>query len=481
MLKYILFDLDETLYPSRSGLMAGIGELMSRYMEERLDMPPGEIPTLREHYYHVYGTTMRGLQIHHGIDPEDYLAYVHNIPIEDYIGPNDELDRVLAEIETEKVVFTNASAEHARRVLAVLGIERHFSHIIDVRALGYIAKPDPEAYQRALEILGAEGDECLIVDDRVRNLAPAKELGMITVLVGSEKTADADFVIGEVAEIGEVVQTLGVSQNPKGLMTDKVMSLREAAGLVQPGDTLALGGMTLYRRPVAFVRELIRQGTGDLTLLALTAGYESDLLVGAGLVRRVRTCYFGLEVFGLAPMFTSLATAGEVAVIEETEASIAFGLRAALAGVSFMPGQGWRETDLLRVRSDVQLVNDPYSERSYVAFPAIHPDVAVIHARAADRSGNALLGGNLAVDWELSLAAKKTIVTTECLVEELEEQAEVLGLFVNAVVESPRGAHPTSCYPDYPLASEEILNYVEACAAGRFDEYLEEFINFSFR
>jgi len=259
-------------------------------------------------------------------------------------------------------------------------------------------------------------------------------------------------------------------------VTDKVMTIQEAARLVQPGDTLALGGMTLYRRPVAFVRELIRQGTGDLTLLALTAGYESDLLVGAGLVSRVRTCYFGLEVFGLAPMFTQLATAGQVEVIEETEASIAFGLRAALAGVGFMPGQGWLETDLLRVRPDVQLVDDPYSQRSYAAFPAIHPDVAVIHARAADRSGNALLGGNLAVDWELSLAAKKTIVTAERVVERLEGQANLLGPYVNAIVEAPQGAHPTSCYPDYPLTSEEILDYVEACAAGRFEEYLKEFV-----
>jgi putative hydrolase of the HAD superfamily len=159
---------------------------------------------------------MRGLQIHHGIDPEDYLAYVHKVSLEDYIGPNDELDEVLAEIEAEKVVFTNASEEHARRVLRILGVERHFSRIIDVRALGYISKPDPEAYRRALEILGAEGVECVIVDDNVRNLAPAKELGMITVLVSNDETAPqqaqskaVDFVIGEVAEIGEVVQTLG--------------------------------------------------------------------------------------------------------------------------------------------------------------------------------------------------------------------------------------------------------------------------------
>jgi putative hydrolase of the HAD superfamily len=233
--KCILFDLDETLYPSQSGLMVEIGRLMSQYMGERLGIPPTEVPTLREHYYHVYGTTMRGLQIHHGIDPEDYLAYVHNIPLEDYISPNNELDRVLARIEIEKVVFTNASTEHARRVLRILGIERHFSRVIDVRDLGYVSKPDPEAYRRVLKILGVEGNECLIVDDKVRNLTPAKELGMITVLVGNDEPTpgqnqpkDVDFVIGEVAEIGNVVRhlTLGEtrffspSQKPGFLMKD---------------------------------------------------------------------------------------------------------------------------------------------------------------------------------------------------------------------------------------------------------------------
>jgi glutaconate CoA-transferase subunit A len=176
---------------------------------------------------------------------------------------------------------------------------------------------------------------------------------------------------------------------------DKRASLAEAVQLVRDGDVLALGGMTLYRRPVAFVRELLRRDTPprDLTLLCFTAGLESDLLVGAGLVSRVRSCYFGLEAFGLAPMFTKLATAGEVQVIEETEASLAFGLRATLAGVSFMPGQGWLGTDLPRVRPDVKVIDDPYGSGQYVAFPAIPCDVAVIHALRADRSGNAHIGG----------------------------------------------------------------------------------------
>src|SRR5215468_6410484 len=100
------------------------------------------------------------------------------------------------------------------------------------------------------------------------------------------------------------------------------ISLTEAAALVKPGQTLALGGMTLYRRPVAFVYELLRRDPRptDLTLLNFTAGYESDLLVGAGCVSHTRSCYFGLEIFGLAPMFTASTT---IDVIQETEASLA--------------------------------------------------------------------------------------------------------------------------------------------------------------
>src|SRR5688500_9623409 len=103
-------------------------------------------------------------------------------------------------------------------------------------------------------------------------------------------------------------------------MTNKLISLTEAAALVQPGSTLALGGMTLYRRPVAFVLELLRRSSppSDLTLLSFTCAYDGDLLVGAGLARRVRTCYFGFEAFGLAPMFTQAANLGDLELVEES-------------------------------------------------------------------------------------------------------------------------------------------------------------------
>lgn len=262
-----------------------------------------------------------------------------------------------------------------------------------------------------------------------------------------------------------------------GSPTCKAVSLAEAAALVHDGDTLALGGMTLYRRPVAFVRALLRQEPPprDLTLLCFTAGFESDLLVGAGLVKRVRTCYFGLEAFGLAPMFTQAATAGTLEVVEETEASLALGLRATLAGVGFMPGRGWLGTDMLKVRPDVRVIADPYTGQDVVAFPAVRCDVAALHALRADRAGNAVLVGNLAVDVELSLVAERVIVTAEEVVERLEGPVDLSGIPVTAVVHAPRGAWPTSCYPLYPVGGEELLRYVELCPDG-FEGYLRDFL-----
>src|SRR5262249_52106599 len=147
----------------------------------------------------------------------------------------------------------------------------------------------------------------------------------------------------------------------------------------------------------------------DLTLLNFTASFESDLLVGAGHIKRVRTCYFGMEAFGLAPMYTQAANLREIETVEETEASLGFGFRAALANVGFMPGRGWLGTDLPNLRPDVKTIQDPYSGETLMAFPALTCDVAVVHALKADRSGNALIGGNQAVDVELATIAKTTI------------------------------------------------------------------------
>lgn len=265
-------------------------------------------------------------------------------------------------------------------------------------------------------------------------------------------------------------------------MSDKLISIEAASGLVNSGSSLALGGLTLYRRPVAFVRALLLRFSkeaepNNIELLAFTAGLESDLLVGAGLIRRIRSCYFGLEIFGLAPMFTYYANRGEIEILEETEASLAFGIRAQMAGVGFMPGRGWLGTDLPSLRPDVHTVIDPYNGEELMAFPAIKTDTAVIHALRADRSGNAQIGGNKGVDLELPLVAEQVIITAEEIVPTLPT-ADIFSPYVSAVVHAPGGAAPTSCHPLYPLDGKELLNYTSQVSDPEsFNLYLEKWLN----
>ncbi|MCD4686343.1 MAG: CoA transferase subunit A [Anaerolineae bacterium] len=268
-----------------------------------------------------------------------------------------------------------------------------------------------------------------------------------------------------------------VSKAKPRSLSDRRLTLDDAVQLVQSGHTLSLGGNMLYRRPVAFVRALLsqEQPPTDLTLLSFTAGYAADLLVGAGCISHTRTCYFGLEAFGFAPRFTQLAGRGAFTVIEETEASIAFGIRATLAGVGFMPSTAWLGTDMLALRPDVQTITDPYSGTELVAFPAITCDVAVIHALVADRRGNARLNKNLGIDPELASLAHTVIITAEDVVDTLSEDVQIPGALVTAVVHTPRGAWPTSCYPLYPIGGGELLRYIEACTNNQFDAYVQRF------
>lgn len=237
-----------------------------------------------------------------------------------------------------------------------------------------------------------------------------------------------------------------------------ILSLSEAAALVPNGATLSLGSMTLYRRPVALVRELLKRRTHDLTLLGMTGGFESDLLVGAGCVQTCRTCYFGLEIFGFAPMYTALSSL--LNIVEETEATICGGLRGPDRTPTLVG------TDILKVRPDIRI------ENGVVHYPQFKIDVAIIHALEADREGNARFVGNLCTDRELAARAERTIVTAERIVERVEPTIRA-----HVVVEAPRGAWPTSCYPDYPFDGLEILRYVRACRDGRFEEYLDEFLS----
>lgn len=190
----VFFDLDETLYPSSTGLWSNIRDRMNDYMRVQLGIPADQIPIIRRFYFDTYGTTLRGLQIHYKIDTDDFLAFVHDLPIEEVLKADQELHNMLSSMSQQKWIFTNANSEHARRVLNALQIQDCFNGIIDIRSLGFVCKPDPKAYQIAMQIAGVDTPrKCVYLDDALRNLVPAKDLGFYTVLVssdGAQSTAD---------------------------------------------------------------------------------------------------------------------------------------------------------------------------------------------------------------------------------------------------------------------------------------------------
>ena len=192
----LFFDLDDTLYPSFTGLWHAIKDRMNTYMRERLCIPEADIPDLREHYFKTYGTTLNGLQKHHQVDKDEYLAYVHDLPLEKYLTPNPVLHEVLISLPTRKIIFTNADVPHARRVLKVLELDDLFDTIIDVNAIAPYCKPMPESFAIAMDHADEpDPRKCVMIDDLPRTTRAALEVGMASLLYGSDiPTPDASGV-----------------------------------------------------------------------------------------------------------------------------------------------------------------------------------------------------------------------------------------------------------------------------------------------
>jgi glutaconate CoA-transferase subunit A len=257
----------------------------------------------------------------------------------------------------------------------------------------------------------------------------------------------------------------------------KIISLEEVHTLIHSGDTIGVGGMTLYRRPVSLMREVMRSGQKDLQLVAITCGFESDLLVGQGQVSQVSTGYFGLEFLGLAPCFTRKAKEGVLKIREETEISMILGLKATTTGVSFMPSRFGQHLDLLKVREDVKKVACPYTGDLLIAWPSITLDLVFIHVNACDEVGNAYMSGQISIDALMCSASKKVILSTERIVPRSEligKDCEIIGKTVDYVVVAPFGAHPTSLYPIYRVDVPYLVDYIKYCRERRFGEFVDK-------
>jgi putative hydrolase of the HAD superfamily len=185
------FDLDDTLYPPATGLWEVIGRRITLYMTERMGFPAEQVVSIREKYFREYGTTLRGLQAKHAVDMDDYLAFIHDVPLDHYIHPDPAVYAAIAGISARKFVFTNADANHARRVLDAVGLQGLFDGIIDVHSMEPFCKPMPEAFELALKAAGnPERESCVLLDDQTRITRVARSLGMYTILVGKASPGD---------------------------------------------------------------------------------------------------------------------------------------------------------------------------------------------------------------------------------------------------------------------------------------------------
>jgi glutaconate CoA-transferase, subunit A len=230
----------------------------------------------------------------------------------------------------------------------------------------------------------------------------------------------------------------------------KLIPLAEATDLVADGSSLAVGGVLLRRKPIAFLSALADAGRSGLRVTTFLASLDVDLLVARGAAAEVHAGYVGFEQLGFAPAFGRAVADGEIQAFEYSELVFVSGLRASLAGLPFLPTRGARGSDLVGELGLLE-VSCPYTGERLLAAPAIRPDVCVIHVEAADERGNVIAPSThdflFDADATLARASQTVIVTAEQIVPTSEIRRGGALLFsyeVGAVVEAPSGAWPTA-------------------------------------
>jgi putative hydrolase of the HAD superfamily len=189
-----LFDLDNTLYPTECELMARVADRMTVFVARETGLPRDEAFALQKRYLNDHGTTLAGLMANHGVDPEAFLDEVHDVSL-DCVSPDPELGEALDRLPGRRLVFTNGDDRHAARVLDKLGIADRFEDIFHLRSADYIPKPSLQTFHRMMAAHAVDPARAVFFEDSERNLKPAAELGMTTVLVGPHASMSvADFV-----------------------------------------------------------------------------------------------------------------------------------------------------------------------------------------------------------------------------------------------------------------------------------------------
>lgn len=264
----------------------------------------------------------------------------------------------------------------------------------------------------------------------------------------------------------------------------KLISLAEAGKIVAGYKTVSMSGSHSAGAPIALIREAIRAGANELTLIPpVTVSIACDLLLAAGCVRTLYVCYIGFESLGLAPAFRKAAETRAINIIEADEPFIVLGTRAAAGNWPFVAIQPevHEGTDIPRLNPLMRSVKDPYTGKEVMTIPPLKSDIFIVHVQQADEYGNSQCWGGTAQERDRAKAASKVIVTTDELVsiEKTRQNPEgvtIPGYLVDAVVYAPFGAHPAASSGCYGSDDGHLKLYRDLVSSGREKEYLSRFV-----
>lgn len=245
----------------------------------------------------------------------------------------------------------------------------------------------------------------------------------------------------------------------------KRIDLQEMVSSIGNDDLIGFGGGGLQRKPIAAAAAIARSDLEDLEIASFLGGPEVDLLIGMGKVRRLHFSFVGFDLFGLAPNFRAARQAGELEAVEYSEGLMMTAYEAAAKRLPFLPSRFGLGTDLLTTATNVfQPMACPLTGEQLLAVPPLAPDVAIVHVNEADASGNALIHGDSFADMLLIQAASRVILTAEKIVDEIPGERRgrstfISRLWVDAVVEAPRGGGFSAVFPDYRFDLPKVLEY----------------------
>ena len=215
-IKNFIFDCDGVLYEDLEKVFGQVSRKMTEYISKKLKVDLKKAKELQTNYFHKYNTSLNGLMIHHKINPDEFLKYVHDINL-DFLEKDLILRKELLRLDAKKLVFTNGSNSHVSNITKQLGIEDLFHGTFDIADCNFVPKPALESYKKLVKKFKINPKETVFIEDIAKNLEPAKKLGMKTVwLINNEywgkKDSDKDFIDLKIKNLSSFLKEINILQ-----------------------------------------------------------------------------------------------------------------------------------------------------------------------------------------------------------------------------------------------------------------------------